>query len=272
MDTLVSILFWFCVVIGVIIGLFLCLYLVEGYHRVMCWLERRKEVAAAREQAENELVDKLEEFAGNIRIQTPVKPEVIRNCTDLKFSDFIKVDVNKDYSVLIKAGEPTENDLFAAWICILSEYYTLTGNRESTKHINLVWKIERLNTKILQVKALIGFLRMKYMPKLIQGLRGWGYEKPFTEESYIKDLKAVEAALKNDAVKLQQAKLQYQDEEEAKQRSGAKAATLESYTKALVAISNYTKRHIRAVDISTMEYCIMYKELSDYSAAAKAQK
>lgn len=260
MDQVTKFLYGFTLVMGVMVILFLGIYVVEAVLRVKAWFQNHKRIP----------VFKMPPIPENI--PAPVKPEVINNCSDLIFSNFIKLDCNQDITVLIKAGGPTDDDLFQARIKILSEYYSLTGSKETLKQQALVSKIEALNTKVTQVTALIAFLRMKHMPKLFEALRSWGYSKAFTPESYMKDLQQIETSIKNDRLQLAKAKLRYQDEEDRKSKEGAKAATREGYVKTLIAISNHTKRHIRAEDITTMEYAIMYKELVDYSAAIKAQQ
>lgn len=196
--------------------------------------------------------------------------ECITDCEHLPLEAFIKADCEQDYSGLIKSGNPSSDELFKAWVLVLSEFYTLTENRECDEHIRFVSKMEILNTKIFHVSSAIFLLKIGYYPEVIEGLRAFGYDKPFTPESYIKDVERVEIEIKNDKLKLVRLKLQY-DEKEAKKGKNEKKRS--DYTKILMSIARHREvKTLRASELNTLEYAIMYKEILDYSEQVKSKQ
>lgn len=193
---------------------------------------------------------------------------VISDIEKLSFTKFIRCSVTNDLSPLVVSGVPSKDQLFFAWISILSAYYTIIGSKDSARYVKLVAKMEALNGKIFVVKSLCDALRQWYEPKLADQLRAWGFNHPFTGETLLDDLKQVEVELSNDNFKLEKLRLEYDRLETDKKKSG-EAATKESYMKMLYAIEKHRQMRYPPDSITLYEFAMWQAELIEYSEAVK---
>ena len=261
MTFLVSFFKWFCIACLVMIAIIIIVYSIEAYLRIRAWMKARTQVASAETPAND----------GYSMTASSIEPVVlVTELENLRFSDYIKCVCDLNYSVLVISGIPGADEIFMAWVRLLSQFYTLIDNEEAARHIELVSTIEAINTKILQVSGLVEVLRSaqndKSIDQLVNCLQLWGYEFDFSTDSLQKDLDTVERWLSSDRLKLEKAKLKYQEIEDERVENGQKEVQKSDYIRNLLAIAKHRDRTtIRPEDINTMEYCIMYKELADYN-------
>lgn len=199
--------------------------------------------------------------------QQAVPVTFIDNLEDLPFNLFISCMCDRKYGVLALPKCADDNpDAFRAWLHLLSEYYTAIGSAEIVAHIELVTEMEFLNSKLIQVSALVACLRVNLHPDLVECMAKWGYPQAFSEESVDSDLDTIERWLSSDRLKLGMLKQQYEDAEEKRAESGETEAQRSDYIRSLLAIASFRKvTTIRPAEINTLEYCLMVKELQDYN-------
>lgn len=129
------------------------------------------------------------------RNQPIAQPEpyglVIDKLSELKVSTFIKVSVTGELSHLVIDGAATPERLAQAWSDIQSEYYEKAGGENAKRYIDLRKKIVKLNLRINHVQALCDQFEIIYDTVFIDALKGYGYNQPFTQDSYLKDIKRV---------------------------------------------------------------------------------
>jgi hypothetical protein len=205
-----------------------------------------------------------------------VKPEPIlfktfdveENKPFVSYADFITCETKSDYSCLVHTGKPSKEELYAAWMLILSQYYQLIGSKEAASYIKSVSKIEAINTKVFQVKKIVDTLRVYYSQGLTEELKAWGYKLPFTRESLTKDLARVEIAISNDKAKLEIQRYEYEKQQGKKNKSDPKQSK-ESYIKVLLAIEKHRQISYEPNKLPLYNFCILYKELDDYNRLLK---
>lgn len=183
---------------------------------------------------------------------------------DLLLIDFIKCACNQEYEVLIRQGVPSEEQLMDCWIGLLSEFYRLSGASDVEKRNEDMAKLERHNTKIVAVTAIIEALRLEYNESLVAELRDtWEYGHAFTPESIEKDLKKVEVNLKNEHMRLEMARIAYKKE---KPETEGQKQSEDDYYRLLIQLSDYKGHSINldANKLSAYEFAIRVGEYKKY--------
>jgi len=211
-------------------------------------------------------------------------PEVPVLCDDLEkisYSAFLKCAVNHDLTPLIVAGQPDERTLFICWITVLSKHYELIGSKDALKYINVVCKMERLNSRINVVSGICEGLRMmlslpmEFTPDIIikwtQFLKDWGYKRSFTDKIY-EDIEYVERSLQSDNFHLEKAKQDFEKQERDNAKSGK--ASKEAYMRAFYAVEQYINRNggNRTLDpesTSLYKFDILFNEMVQYNESLK---
>lgn len=208
----------------------------------------------------------------NTPINAPIQgPAAV--CNDLEkvsFTNFLKCLINNDLEVLKISGNPSQNQLFLAWITILSAYYVTIGSKEQVRYIKMVAKMEAINLKINVVTALCVSLRQWYEPKLCECLKMWGYRLPFTDESFLKDIDRVLILLQNDNNKLATERCKYDNAQKANKGKG-EAPTKDAYMKILYAIEKHRGQRYPPDKISGYEFALWYVEIIEYNEAQKRE-
>ena len=199
------------------------------------------------------------------------KAVVCNDYEKLSFAKFIKCICNHDLSVLIESGIPTPNQLFMAWMTILSSYYVLINSKEQLKYIKRVAKMEQLNLKIRVVTALCESLSSWYDERICDCLRkptkesGWGYTRfKFSPESVLDDIARVLVFLQTDNMKLEKEKKTFEDEQKEKKKTG-EAPTRNAYMKTLYAIEKFRGQRYKPDEITVYEYGMFQNEIIEYN-------
>ena len=175
---------------------------------------------------------------------------------------------DKNYSVLVRSGTATHEQIEAAWLTIISEYLEITGSKESAGHNDLSSRIDRLNAKIIAVSVLVEAIRLNPDPELIEELReSWGYMAKFSERTLESDLKTIENKLKNDKNKLAMAIQEYEDNQ--KNKSEEQENTKKSYMSMLFAIEEKKKMEFDLDKLTGYKFAIEYRKLIDYYETIK---
>lgn len=188
----------------------------------------------------------------------------------LLFADFLRCLLNGNLSVLRISGEPSGQQLFMAWIKILSAYYTLIGSKEQLKYLRIVGKMEALNLKITVVKALCEALKAWYDEKIIACLKVWGYKLQYTDQTVLADIERTLVELSNDEYKLIKMQADYELEQKVKKKRG-EAPSKNTYMKMLYAIEKHRDHRYPPDKITLYEFGMWCNELIEYNEAIKAQ-
>lgn len=199
------------------------------------------------------------------------QPAVV--CDDIEqltFAKFLKCVCDGNYAALTISGSPSANQLFLAWITILSTHYSLIKSKEQASYIKAVSKLEALNLKITVVAALCESLFAWYEPKICECLKKWGYRKQFTETTYLQDIERVLLELGNDRFMFQKLKNEYNAKQLLKKKNG-KAPTKESYMRMLYAIEKHRQYRYPPDKITLYEFDMFCNELAEYSELMKAE-
>lgn len=200
----------------------------------------------------------------------PVNEEVVL-CTDIEvlpFSKFLTCMCQSDYTVLRVKGKPTPNQLYYAWITVLSEYYTLINDREQERYIRMAAKMEMLNLKITAVKALCAHLKLWYDAKLCNVLKKFGYNLSYSPDTLLEDIERTLIELSNDEFKLTKMRIDYERENKHKKKTG-QAPKKNDYMKILYAIEKHRAQRYPADKITVYEFGMWLNELVEYGEAMK---
>jgi hypothetical protein len=178
---------------------------------------------------------------------------------------YIKCDVHGDYSSLIIAGEPREQDLKEAWNRIQLAKNDATKDNQSSKYAKLTARIQELGLHIANVENVCRAFMLQYDERLADRLREMGYDYPFTEDSYMDNLRIVGNELMTHSVKLEE----YKKEHAALfPKSEKKQATEKDYMDAIDEIISWRKLSIAPsewVEHNTvMDYCIAMGKYRSY--------
>lgn len=203
--------------------------------------------------------------------QGPVPVQLITELCDLLFYPFIKCVVDGEYSVLIKAGIPTEDELASAWRQLFTKFLDLSGAKDAKSHGILVSKMENIHSKILRVEVTVGAIiklrsiaMLEECGPLFDSLRSLGYpDKKFTAETLDADLESVVKQLQNDRLTLKRMQADYEQKQAKGQHQGP--ATRESYLKSLHAIEDIKGRGIDRNTLTAEDFALYLAEAQKQS-------
>jgi len=183
-------------------------------------------------------------------------------CDEFPFDRFIQCSVHGKYELLIISGQHSQGDLLEAWSNIQLEYIDRIEEEETLYIVNLEKDITLLHHQITTTETTCYLLSMIYDEKLVQCLHELGYNYDFEEGNDKMNANSL-GAIKN---RLAPLKLKYQVkcieyEELQKNKSVGEKASEKFYKMMLVRLAKFMGVPlIRAKDITTGEYCDLFKE------------
>lgn len=148
----------------------------------------------------------------------------------LKMAGYVRVIVEKDYSPLVKIGQPTPEQLQDGWLDILSEYQKHRIDPDLSGYYEETQEKSRYEYRKAIIEKIIFMLRQRYEPALIEELVTEGYDYDFDEDTYLDGLTKVEAELASEAMYFD--KEEGVKEEPTKQKYIAKMMQLQKDLKA----------------------------------------
>ena len=195
----------------------------------------------------------------------------VSSLEDITLHNWIEMDTKGDYSALIMSGEPTQEELYMAWLGLQGQYMALTDKQGADSYMLDISETESLKMRINDVKYLLYALQLTYDERLIEQLRGWDITEALTPESYRKDITRIENRLKSDEMRLMMANNTRALREPQGDRQGTMTAegettanTRENYLKILLQIGKMRKMHYSPRLINTFDFAVMYGELKEY--------
>lgn len=144
------------------------------------------------------------------------------------------------------------------WEKIHEEYTVLTKDNTFSASFRLVKEVHTLNNKINIIEPIVKHLSIRYVPELFMQLRKMGFNHPFTEQSYIKDLKKVVIQRKSMMLRLKQAN------DELNKLSDKPSDTKQDYYDMLSVLGKF-----KGADINPKNYTVM-QFISDSNHYKKA--
>lgn len=118
--------------------------------------------------------------------------ELYRTCSQLPMDKFITCFVDKDLSVLIISGTPTEKELQQSWFNIQEEYGELIKNEELNHTNDIIKEIAVLQNKIFRISLCAEALQYVYCHDLVEELREQHIPfefNPDMPEEYLNDIR-----------------------------------------------------------------------------------
>jgi DNA repair ATPase RecN len=150
-------------------------------------------------------------------LQAYNQPHLYRSCRSLTMDRFLTCLCEKDYSALIISGNPTKDELSAAWFFIICEYNELK-NIDITENEN--WDISkeliRLYNHLHLFQQCVDFLSYRYSASIAQSFRTLGYRLVIETENpvpadYMQQLYEAVQVSKTKLIEVQQYEKQLND-------------------------------------------------------------
>lgn len=135
-----------------------------------------------------------------------------QNCKTLSVRSFKECMCNGNFAVLVISGEPSEEQLLAAWNDIVFEWGCLIKTEQSEYLFDLKKRISELSWHVSYVDMAIPLLRHKYSQQVIDQLIGLGYYGPYNfddHEQYHRALDRIYSLVKTVAFDLDTARDEY---------------------------------------------------------------
>lgn len=193
--------------------------------------------------------------------------------TELPLNRFIDCLVDKNIYALVITGNPTIEELYAAWTEIQSEYADAIENNEYRLYVTLVKEVVILSTTIEQINCLVGALEYMYHEELLSRLNKLLNTSivldPADQVKYTAALKGCIMRSKSLKIKLDLQEIQLQGIQ-AKMEQPGKQPDRGYFHSILVTLSDHAKYHI-SDNITVFEYCDRVKRFTQYCEQVKRQ-
>jgi len=191
---------------------------------------------------------------------------------DLPFSVYVDCSTTGNLQHLSRAKVNAPRALLAhAWQNIQQEFNEAVGGERMSRVATLTAEIEMLNLNIDRVTLLMNAMgQYGPHPDLAHQLREEGFDREYSEESYLEDLRLVEIQAKRFILQRQIKEKEAEGLLPVQKEASNELPTRSTYIRCLVSISKTAKYHIGINDISTREFCIHYRDYIDYVERAKA--
>lgn len=196
---------------------------------------------------------------------TQSKPSCLSCCKDLIFEVFISIIEDNDHSRL------GEGDTEAAWDAIRDEYDKLTGGAGYNNLVLLLAEVNRLATKVQLIEAVAKVMHEYYVPEFGQLLSNYGMHYEWigiSDEKYAAQLDSVISRSKTFFIQWKAKKKEWDRLTDVdKQKSNM--SHREYFEDWLIGLSKEQGYHIKATDITTYQFAIMYRKGRDTKKAKK---
>jgi hypothetical protein len=193
----------------------------------------------------------------------------------LPFSVYVDCACTGEYGPLSTAKIPApEIVLHAGWQNIQRQFNEAVGGDRMEQATILSIEIEKLNLDIDRVQLLIDEM-LRYGDNdsdrelLADQLREEGFDAGYSAESYREDLRIT--ALHAKRFVLQREIKMKEAEGLLPPEGSSEAPTRETFIKCLVRISQHSKYNVQMKAISTLEFCVHYRDYLDYVESIKTR-
>lgn len=189
----------------------------------------------------------------------PIPSNLYHRCNETPLAAFITCLCDHTYTVLIKYGRATRDDLSRAWESIYSEYSDISGNPTSKILISLSKDIAYHDAKLRSVGLCLKVLQHHADPNCIRVLRSYGYNYAFdisNPRQYARDIEAVAARTGNIVMTLKLKKAEYERESE---KVTGKPMTRLDWDKILAVLFEHYHARINPHEVTVSEFVALRK-------------
>lgn len=191
-------------------------------------------------------------------------------CNTLLYSAFISIMCGqRDLTILIIQGTPTEDQLNAAWDNILTEYSELTTSEAGENIFQVVKNILITKWKILYVDTALLTLAKKYDAVIANRLVEVGFDfiQPLENiDAYLRQLEAVRMEANILIVRLNQYNAEYERLCPKKTTEPARRTEFD-YQKELDILSKWYGSRIKKEEVTVFDVCSIMAAFMEYNKA-----
>lgn len=192
-------------------------------------------------------------------------------CKEISVTDYKNCLFRKDLSSLVIEGNPTEEELQAAWEDVFFDYGSYLKSDDTSYQVLIVRDIGILKYHTVFVEHALRYLREEYDMHIAGELREIGYNENFEE----KDKERL-AAIHNRVESLCKTKrfelevLQDEYDRYLKQKDGGEDTSEEDFDKNTIMLSQYLHYPIDEDKTTAYKYVMIYNSyIADFKARSK---
>lgn len=195
--------------------------------------------------------------------------KLLHRINDVPLSIFIDCLCDNDYKGLILQGNPTNDELAAAFEAIYEQYIEAVGGKDLLRHIRQIKEIAISQNRVVSAECIIETFKLYPTEGLYEQLYKFGYKlpkKPYNYANVNDVLRIFVANYKYDVRKLEKLILEF---ESVNKSDGEKSSgyTREYFIGSLVDMSEAFKFNISEKDLSLLQYCIYINRYKEYCDA-----
>jgi len=193
--------------------------------------------------------------------------KIIDSCNDLMLNNFVKILTHGELSLLIIEGEVNLTDLQNAWNKIYSEYCNLSQSKSYSYIFKLSKETAILRCKILAVKSALQSIVYCENDEAIDILKQCKYK--YDKENKDKSINIILSLLKTDEVRLSLKEKELNDFN--KSQITNKKINESDFTDSLITLSKYIGYHVKATEITVLEYITLSNQYKQYCETLEKQ-
>ncbi len=199
--------------------------------------------------------------------------KLITDCSKLTLDKFLDCLFDKDYSVLIVQGEPSQEELLFAWQRIFAQYNAMVATEENNRHIEKTKEANILVGKISLVAGIIHHLQIIYEKELVDILQELGL-KPNIKEDDSFDVRISKLATVESRAKKWVTKLDILTKELEKEQTNEEGiiATRDTFSQGLERYNRYAKTQYLPWTITVSIYCQGIKHMIEAAKKLELKK
>lgn len=189
---------------------------------------------------------------------TPSAVRLLRSLSECPIVVFKKALCTGDLSLLIVSGEPSDAQLLEAWNEIYFDYAAVLKSDSSDYTFNMAKDIGLLKQHIAYVEWAVLFLRLKYVPEVVEELQAIGYfDLEYSEDpaEWERRLNRVISLAKTKVHDLENLERDY---ERLNKTSEGKSVTEEEFNQTVLELARFQGYRIDQVSTMMDEYVSIY--------------
>lgn len=176
---------------------------------------------------------------------------------ELPLWNFVQVVTKGELSPLIIEGNPSDEQLIAAWDSIFTEYCDIMASKGQTYVLHIQREIKHIESKLTIMQLCIDRLQISYYEPAIEVLKEYGFDYPYTPESMFEDLTNTIAEAQYLIVQKEVKQAEYQKYLEGQK---GEIASEQDYIDILSTLSKHQGYPLRIKDLSVREYVSIFNQ------------
>lgn len=203
--------------------------------------------------------------------KTSLPSNIYRHCRETPLDVFIDCLVNRNTARLIRSGNPSPMEISKAWEQLFNEYCELSNSPRFRQLLTISKDIGQLSAKLLTVRTCLHVLTYRHSLHCINILKSLGYNSHFdaqNTEQYFHSINNIYSRSKAIEIALEQKKKEY----EQLIKEDGKSLNEEDFIQVLLYLSKQMGFHVKAKEISVLEYLSMIKSIKQSSVLPKDKR